>query len=112
MFNATSTIGACALALGAIFAPSITTPVPAHAEDQYWDIEAFDRCRDIRGNTSTSEVTCCAPSGGVWTGANAGEGHCAAPPAVQENVSGPIPTSTGRPRPPLIPGDSIQVATP
>jgi hypothetical protein len=78
----------------------------ANAED-YWDVDQFDRCRAVRGDSSTSEFTCCRPTGGVWTGSNAGEGKCVAPPAVQENASGPVSTSTPRPRPPLVPGESV-----
>jgi hypothetical protein len=82
---------------------SITYPAAANAE---WDIGAYDTCMNLYHRPA---VNCCLDSGGVWTGNNAGEGKCVAPPA-NENFT-PTP-QTPVPRAPVGPLPTVASPSP
>jgi hypothetical protein len=84
-----------ALALGL----AIGSAALANAE---WDIEEYDNCM----RWSPNHVVCCLDSGGVWTGPNAGEGKCVAPPP--EAQSGRTP----KPLPSEVPDQVLEPASP
>jgi hypothetical protein len=84
-----------------------------------WDLEAYDDCMYEMPDGLSQEGfftwsrTCCEQSGGQWRGGESDphRGQCVAPPAEADNVPGNgSPTETGKPRPPLAPGDSVGVA--
>lgn len=83
---------------------------PASAE-RIWDIEVYDNC--VRGiptiisdsGYQQSDWKCCTQSGGEY---DFHQMKCVAPAAEAESVDGgPLPTVSGRPRPPLTPGTSV-----
>jgi hypothetical protein len=89
------------LITSALIGLALTTAPPASAE-RSWDIGRYDACMVVNNDVAL----CCVRSDGDLTQGQPPK--CVAPPAQSADVSGgPLPTSTGRPRPPLNPGTQV-----
>ena len=95
---------------------ALSAAATASAE-RVWDIGAYDNCMAriptviSPGDYDYEHWKCCRDSGGDYTHGDQYEGKCWAPPAEAENVPGNTnPTVSGKPRPPLVPGDSVGVS--
>jgi hypothetical protein len=83
---------------------------PATAE-RVWDIGAYDNCMvlipTLPNDYEWYHWKCCTDSGGDY---DFHQHKCVAPPAEADNVPGNTSPTTGKPRPPLTPGDSVGVS--
>jgi hypothetical protein len=102
--RATRLAGSALVAGVAVATVGLAAAAVASADDRSWDVEAYDQCITQGGNW----IDCCISSGGTFNDTQPVD--CLAPVDEADNVPGNTPTAPGRPRPPLMPGDSVGVS--